>query len=169
MFHSVASFCLQVFKSPDGRQRGAVDVDSEWLRLSHLLCPKAVLLPPYCLPAEIWGAASIWGGWAEVELLFTVLQKDQVWVWVRHSGLSSLWVWHHLNMPVTLGKSSHGSFSGGSCWWSHGWFIPAALWLPSLLFPPWLAKVLNFSGDVSCPQDKLDLHSLLRLAVVFHS
>lgn len=99
------------------------------------------------LSTEIWGAANVWGGWPEVELLFTVLQKDQVKVWVGHSGLSSLWVHYHLPVPILV-EAFLFPTSRESCWRCHSGFVPAALWLASLLFPPWLiTKSLSFSGD----------------------
>lgn len=143
-----------MFRNPDERQWGAIGAHTESLQLSHLLFLKDVPVPPYYLPAEIWWAASVWGGWPEVGLLFTA----KVEVWVRHSGLGSLWVQHHLHVPISLGKSSSGSYSEGELLVKPQLVGSVALWLVSLYFPPRLAKSLSFSGDVSCSQDKLDLH-----------
>lgn len=104
---------------------------------------------PHYVSAEMWRAASVW---SEVEFTVTVL-NDEVTVWVRHFGLSSL-----ISAPLTL----YSFFSVKAVLvptLKHlakpQLVFPAVLWLLSWFFPPWLAKSLSFSGDVSCSQDKL--------------
>lgn len=145
---------------------GAVGAGPKSLQLSHLLCLKDVSLPPYYLPTEIWGAANVWGGWPETSyylLSCKTIKSKFKWgslVWAPFASITTY------PCPFVLVKAVLVPTSKGSCWWSHSWFVPAALWLASLFFPPWLTESLSFSGDVSCCQDKLDLRHF-RLAVVF--